>query len=135
MSVNSREKGKRGEREAVKYLKSLGYTQAMRTQQFSGRESTADVRLFPGCPLHIEVKFGYPRSAIDLGTKGWLNAIDQARNDCGMNHWVVMWKPRGAREWRITLEAGGSAPKTYVGDAGVLAALEDCGFYMAESNQ
>lgn len=127
MAVNSREKGKRGEREAVNYLKSLGYDRAMRTQQFSGRESTADVRLYPGCPLHIEVKYGYPRGVIDLGTRGWLAAIVQAAADSTPHPWVVMWKPKGCREWRITLEDERGRAKTYVGDSGVLGVLEDLG--------
>lgn len=40
--TNSREKGKRGEREFAAFLRSIGFD-ARRTQQFSGDAGTADV--------------------------------------------------------------------------------------------
>lgn len=54
MGRSSREKGKRGEREFAAFLRDLGL-EARRTQQFSGKEGTADVSSsLDG--VHIEVK-------------------------------------------------------------------------------
>jgi len=50
----SREKGKRGERELATLLRSRGYTDARRGQQFSGKNGDADVTGLPG--IHIESK-------------------------------------------------------------------------------
>ena len=57
MSINSRTKGKRGELEAVHYLKDKGYDTARRSVQYSGKgnEDSADiVDAIPG--VHLEVK-------------------------------------------------------------------------------
>lgn len=50
----SREKGKRGEREAANILKRHGYTEARRGQQFQGSPNSPDVVGIPG--VHMEVK-------------------------------------------------------------------------------
>jgi Holliday junction resolvase len=53
--VNSKEKGKRGEREVAELLRKFGY-EARRGQQFSGSPDSPDVvHNIPG--LHLEVKF------------------------------------------------------------------------------
>lgn len=54
MSINSREKGKRGELEIAKLLQAYGYD-TKRSQQFSGANGDADVIGLPG--IHIEVKY------------------------------------------------------------------------------
>jgi len=57
MAVDSRNKGKRGELEAVHYLKDKGYDTARRSVQYSGKgnEDSADiVDAIPG--IHLEVK-------------------------------------------------------------------------------
>ena len=51
--MNSREKGKRGERELAEFLRAFGYD-ARRGQQFSGANGDADVVGLPG--IHIECK-------------------------------------------------------------------------------
>lgn len=57
MAINSKSKGKRGELEAVHYLKNKGYDTARRSVQYSGKgnEDSADVvDAIPG--VHLEVK-------------------------------------------------------------------------------
>lgn len=51
--MNSREKGKRGERELAEFLRGLGYD-TRRGQQYSGANGDADVVGLPG--IHIECK-------------------------------------------------------------------------------
>lgn len=51
--MNSRQKGKRGELEAAKVLKTYGY-ETRRGQQFSGANGDADVVGLPG--IHLEIK-------------------------------------------------------------------------------
>ncbi len=71
MGRSSREKGKRGEREFAKALRSLGLD-ARRTQQYAGTEGTSDVSSsIPG--VHWEVK-RYARI-------GAVRFMDQAERD------------------------------------------------------
>lgn len=113
--VNSRQKGCRGEREAAKYLKSLGFHDARRTQQFCGTSDSSDVvcdetlvRVF------FEIKFCYARGAFDLGTSEWKAAIQKCEATCGEKVWVILWRPPKGK-WRITL-AEECGPATYIGD-------------------
>lgn len=54
--MNSREKGKRGEREFRDVLRAAGYCKARRGQQFSGEQGNPDV-ICPELPdIHWEVK-------------------------------------------------------------------------------
>lgn len=53
MSINSREKGKRGELEIAHLLSAYGY-ECRRNQQFSGANGDADVVGLPG--IHLEIK-------------------------------------------------------------------------------
>jgi Holliday junction resolvase len=56
MSINSKQKGSRGEREFVNYLNARGFC-ASRTQQYCGASSdSADVRVEELRQLHFEVK-------------------------------------------------------------------------------
>lgn len=101
MPINSRAKGKRGELEAVKYLKSLGFSDARRTQQYNGL-GKGDVMCAESLPrLHLEVKFGVV--GLDLGTSLLADALAQAERDAPAGKtWAVLWKPKGARQWRLT---------------------------------
>ena len=121
MSVNSRAKGARGELEAVKFLKGLGY-QARRTQQYCGSAGDSDVALEDYPDLFIEVKFGYPKDKIDLGSVMWEEAIKQCCLDAGRKPWLLLWKPKQCREWRVTLLDRGF-PVTVVGGPGLLQAM------------
>ena len=77
--LKSRSKGKRGERELVKFLKSLGFEDAKRTQQHCGAAGDSDVVCPESLPnIHFECKLGYDRATIDVGTKGLEMAMDQA---------------------------------------------------------
>lgn len=53
MSINSREKGKRGELEIAKLLQAYGYD-TKRSQQFCGANGDADIVGLPG--IHCEIK-------------------------------------------------------------------------------
>jgi hypothetical protein len=106
--IDSRQKGKRGEREAAKYLRSLGFTSARRGVQYQGGHNSTDVRCEELAAVNIEVKYGVV--GLDLGTKLLRDACAQAQQDAiggtGMTHWqqpwCVLWKPKGAQQWRLT---------------------------------
>ncbi len=53
-TMNSREKGKRGERELASELREHGYGDSRRGQQYCGSDGSADVVGLPG--IHIECK-------------------------------------------------------------------------------
>lgn len=95
--INSRQKGKRGEREAAAFLKSIGI-EARRGQQYSGGKDSPDL-ITELHRVHIEVKFGV--KGMDLGTQLLRDACDQAERECGGNAWVVLWKPT-RQGWRLT---------------------------------
>jgi Holliday junction resolvase len=119
MAVNSCQKGKRGEREAVKYLKSLGFADAVRTQQYNGL-GDSDVICPESLPgVHIEVKFGGGR--MDLGLSGLHKAVTQARRDSDGGSWVVLWKPM-RQQWRLTWDAMGVVA-TVCGDEDIRTVL------------
>lgn len=121
--VNSRAKGVRGEQEAVKFLHRLGFNDARRTQQYNGI-GLSDVTCEQSLPgLHIEVKFGYPLRDFDLGTKLFREAVEQCMRDCGRGTWVLLWKPKGHRQWRLTSTLSGVA-ETVCGDGDVKFAIE-----------
>jgi hypothetical protein len=106
MPINSKAKGKRGELEAVKFLKRLGFADAKRTQQFNGL-GRGDVECPESLPnIHFEVKFGYSRGVLDIGTHALREACKQAARDADAggrdSFWVVLWKPKGAQQWRVS---------------------------------
>ena len=98
--INSRAKGKRGELEAVKFLRSLGFI-ARRGQQYQGGSDSADVEVDELPHVHIEVKWGYPINKMDLGTKLFVSAWQQSLQESGDNEWCVLWKP-SRKCWRLT---------------------------------
>ena len=95
--TNSRQKGKRIERKAVHYLRSLGFEGAERTAQHCGKNGTADVRCLD-LELHIEVKGD---KSIGLGTKALEDACGQANADSVGKPWVVLWWEE-RKGWRLT---------------------------------
>ena len=101
----SRDKGKRGERMARDYLRSLGYGDARRGQQYSGVEGR-DVVVLESLPrVHIEVKYGYGRLGdVHVSSKLLQDWWHQAEEDAAKaDRWpVVLWKPTGARKWRLS---------------------------------
>jgi len=93
--MNSREKGKRGERQWRDELRANGYM-ARRGQQFSGSPDSPDVVCDELNWLHFEVK-AVERLNIE-------DAMDQARRDAGAKTPVVAHR-RSFRRWLITMEA------------------------------
>lgn len=96
MSINSKNKGKVGERELVNYLKSKGYT-ARRTQQFSGnKDGTSDVLCDELKDFHIEVKRVEKLNIYD--------AMEQAIRDAELENTIPIVAHRRNRDyWKVTL--------------------------------
>ena len=104
--MNSREKGKRGERQWRDELRANGYG-ARRGQQFAGSAESPDVVCDSLPWFHFEVK-AVERLNIE-------EAMDQARRDCelriGVGRWRVVLKvpilahKRNFRRWLVTMEA------------------------------
>lgn len=93
--MNSREKGKRGEREAASFLTDEGFP-ARRGQQFAGSPDSPDVV----CPFLKGVHFEVKRTQrTDL--YGWLA---QAKADAGAKLPVVLHRKNDAR-WVAILDA------------------------------
>jgi hypothetical protein len=94
--VNSRNKGKRGERQWRDELRANGYA-ARRGQQFSGSPDSPDV-VCDGLPwVHFEVK------AVErLNIEG---AMEQARRDAAISKVPIVAHRRNFRPWLVTMEA------------------------------
>lgn len=127
MRVNSRAKGKRGELAAVNYLKSLGFADARRTAQYNGRFGRGDVECPESLPtLNVEVKFGV--GGMDLGTSLHTAACLQAARDAEDDPWVVLWKPKGAKQWRLSVwDMHYSGVATFSDDMAILNVLTSIG--------
>jgi len=93
--MNSREKGKRGERQWRDELRAQGF-QARRGQQFSGSADSPDVVCEQLRWIHFEVKAVEKLNIQD--------AMDQAGRDCGGKVPMVAHK-RNFRPWLVTMEA------------------------------
>ena len=96
MTINSRQKGARGERMWRDQLRENGY-EATRGQQFSGGNDSPDVKC-PDLPrLHMEVKFV---EALNLQ-----KAVDQAKRDGGQGKdWIVAHKKKNT-PWLVTMDS------------------------------
>ena len=120
----SRNKGKRGERELVKYLQALGFTDARRRQQSRG-EDMPEVECPQSLPnLHLECKFGYEPAKIYVGTAGLSHACQQAENDANGRQWVVLWKQRNSPIWKATFNSNTYGTVTVAGDETIQSCLE-----------
>ena len=94
MSVNSRSKGCRGEREWRDMLREAGFLKSRRGQQFSGGTDSPDV-VCPELPtIHFEVK------RVEAGNP--YNWHDQATSDAGNKTPVVVHK-RNGRKWLVIM--------------------------------
>lgn len=92
-ALNSREKGKRGERELANILKGYGYD-CRRTQQYAGgTEESADVVGLPG--IHIECK---RVQALNLD-----EAMDQAIRDSKGKNLPAVFHRKNNRPWKVTM--------------------------------
>ena len=90
--MNSREKGKRGERELAGKLREYGYG-CRRGQQYCGANGDADVVGLPG--LHIECK---RVERLDL-----YGAMSQARTDAQPGEIPAVMHRRNNAPWLVTL--------------------------------
>jgi hypothetical protein len=93
--MNSRQKGKRGERQWRDELRASGY-EARRGQQFCGSPDSPDVICDALAGLHFEVKC-VERLNIE-------DAMAQARRDAGVKVPVVAHK-RNFCSWLVTMDA------------------------------
>lgn len=94
MGTKSRNKGKRGEREAAKELTRVLKIKARRGRQFSGSADSPDVvTSLPG--LHVEVKRAESFQVY--------KAMRQACDDAGDKLPIVMHK-RNRRKWLLVVE-------------------------------
>ena len=92
MAINSKDKGKRGERMCAKKMREYGYD-ARRGIQYQGSPESPDVVGVPG--LHIEVKFTEKLRLYD--------AMEQSKRDAGENEIPVVMHKRNYTEWLCTL--------------------------------
>lgn len=90
----SREKGKRGERELASLLRSRGYTDAKRGQQYCGSNGDADVVGLPG--VHIECK-----RVEKLNIE---NAMEQSRSDAKDGEIPVVAHRKDRKPWLLTMD-------------------------------
>jgi len=93
--MNSRDKGKRGEREFASLLREHGFD-ARRGQQFSGSPDSPDVVSAALAWLHVEVK--------RVQNLNLMDACVQAEGDCGGKPWIVAHR-RNHAPWLITMRA------------------------------
>ena len=90
--MNSREKGKRGELELAKALRTYGYD-ARRGQQFHGGADSPDVTGLPG--IHIECK---RVERLDL-----IGAYEQAFRDAAEDEIPAVFHKRNREPWFVTI--------------------------------
>ena len=94
--MNSREKGKRGERQWRDELQANGYA-ARRGQQFVGGPESPDVVCDQLSWVHFEVKAVERLNIRD--------AMDQAMRECGVRKVPIVAHKRSFRGWLVTMEA------------------------------
>ena len=91
--MNSRNKGKVGEREIAKYLREHGFTDARRGVQYKGGSDSPDVLGMAG--FHIEVK---RVERLDLHA-----AMEQSIRDSAADEIPVVMHRRNKDYWKITM--------------------------------
>lgn len=96
--VNSRQKGKRAEREAAHFLTDMGFS-ASRGQQYKGGSDSADVVLnhILNDYIHIEVKM---QESLNVE-----KALQQAIRDSASKKLPIVMHRKKREEWKITLQA------------------------------
>ena len=93
MTINSRAKGCRGEREIAKLLREYGYEGARRGVQYSGFNGDADVVGLPG--YHLEVK-----RVENLNLE---KAMEQSIRDAKEGEVPIVAHRKNGKEWKVTL--------------------------------
>ena len=99
MGKKSRNKGKRGEREAAKMLSRLLGVEVVRGRQFKGSDDSPDVSGLQDYGLHVEVKRD-ERTA----SKSLYSAVEQAVNESGVLIPVVVTR-RNYEDWLVAIRA------------------------------
>lgn len=94
--VNSRQKGKRGELEAAKWLREHG-VEARRSQQYCGINSDADLSTSLDDKVHFEVK---RVQALNID-----KALQQATSDKKPEQTPVVMHRRNGEKWKMTFWA------------------------------
>ena len=92
MPINSRNKGKVGEREIAKILRDYGYD-CRRGEQYCGANGDADVVGLPD--IHCEIK-RVEKLNID-------NAIDQAVRDARAGEMPTVFHRKNRKPWLVTM--------------------------------
>ena len=95
--VNSRNKGKTGERQWRDVLRGAGF-KARRGQQYSGGGDSPDVICEElNDVMHFEVKW--------VNKLNVSNAIKQAKDDCPVGKWRVVAHKKDREGWLVTMPA------------------------------
>ncbi len=102
--MNAKRKGKTGELDACKWLKSLGFTTTQRTVQYNGRNGASDIICEELKHLFIEVK---REKKIDIGTERLRDAVNRAIADCGDKFPIILWR-HNHQDWRLSWEDAGN---------------------------
>lgn len=84
---------KKGERELAAILKSYGYEDSRRGQQYCGSNGDADVVGLPG--IHIECKRVEKLNIYD--------AVEQSKNDARTGEMPVVMHRKNRKEWLVTM--------------------------------
>lgn len=91
--MNSKEKGKRGELEISKILRSYGYD-TRRSVQYSGANGDADVVGVPG--IHLEIKRVEKLNIYD--------AMEQSIRDSLEDETPVVMHRKNGKKWLVTMQ-------------------------------
>src|SRR6516162_2589686 len=105
--MNSREKGKRGERQWRDELRANGYA-ARRGQQFSGSPDSPDVICDELSWLHFEVKAVERLNIEDAMDQARRDAMSASRSEChevGRAKVPLVAHRRNFRRWLVTMDA------------------------------
>ncbi len=122
--INSRRKGKRGELEAVKYLKSLGFLDARRSVQYKGTADSFDIECPKTLPdVRIECKFGIQN--FSLGSAMFLLAMHKCKAQAEERTWCLLWKKQHGRSWYLTYESPNGVINTIFLDEDMKTVLLD----------
>ncbi len=101
MSKKSRDKGKRGEREAAKFLSSLLDIEAKRGVQFQGSPESPDVTGLEKMGLHPEIKRDETTVSLSM-----YRALQQALDDSGEDDRIpFVMSRRNGKQWVISFHA------------------------------
>lgn len=92
MSINSRDKGAKGERELANILKEYGYD-TRRGQQFCGIHGNADIEGLPD--IHIECK-RVEKLNLD-------KAMEQSKRDAREGEIPTVFHRKNRQDWQVTL--------------------------------